>query len=67
MVTLFVIAAALLVLFLHALATLHGMTSKRLYPLLRITREGGRHTSLVTEVRRLADYPCAATPCRCRL
>jgi len=65
MVTLFVITAGLVALFVYALATLSGMTPKRLYPLLRVKQEDGRLTSLVTGARRLAGVPYATTPCRC--
>jgi hypothetical protein len=47
MVTLFVITAGLLALFVYTLATLSGMAPKRLYPLLRIKQADGRLTPFI--------------------
>ncbi|MDE3241351.1 MAG: hypothetical protein KGO52_01365 [Nitrospirota bacterium] len=65
MITLFVITVGLLALFVYALATLSGMTPKRLYPLLRIKQADGRLTPLVIgmSLRRTARRP--TTWCQC--
>ncbi len=65
MVTLFVITAGLVALFVYTLATLSGMTPKRLYPLLRVKQTDGRLTPLVISMslRRTAHRP--TTLCQC--
>lgn len=65
MVTLFVITAGLVALLVHMLATLSGMTPKRLYPLLRVKQTDGRLTPLVISMslRRIARR--RTTLCQC--
>lgn len=65
MVTLFVIVAGLLVLFTYALATLSGMTAKKLYPLLRVQQVDGRITPLVTGMHPRDRTNPATTLCQC--
>ncbi|TAJ07346.1 MAG: hypothetical protein EPO61_15425 [Nitrospirae bacterium] len=60
MITLLVIAAGLVALFVYTLATLSGMTPKRLYPLLRVKQTDGRITPLVI-VMHLRDRTRHAT------
>lgn len=65
MVTLLIIAAGLAALFVYALATLSGMTPKRLYPLLRIKQADGRFTPLVIGMSRRHTARRPTTWCQC--
>lgn len=65
MVTLFVITVGLLALFVYALATLSGMTPKRLYPLLRIKQADGRLAPLVIGMGLRHTTRRPTTLCQC--
>ncbi|MFM8552830.1 MAG: hypothetical protein ACKOCD_11080 [Nitrospiraceae bacterium] len=65
MVTLFVITAGLLILFVYGLTTLSGMTPKVLYPLLRIKQPDGQLRPLVIGAGFRSKTRQATTPCQC--